>query len=288
MSHRDWKDALAPKVAGSWILHQVLQDAPIDFFVVFSSVVGLGGNAGQANYAAANTFLDALVSHRQSMGLPASVLNLGVMDGVGVLARDAKLLDWSRAGCMRLLSESEMLEGLEVVLRHSRDFEKDQSTGLLNPPLFPIGFSSTKPLVDVGVRPLWSRDSRFRTYANIESSTDHTTQSNIDAIKELLLQVEADPTILDKTSSEDIIKKELIHLIGSHIPHAEGYTQEEWSDIAIDSLMTIEIRNWFRRNLGLEVSVIDITNAGTVGGLSKVTIKALRDKYNPEPGVAPS
>ncbi|MBH8561398.1 SDR family NAD(P)-dependent oxidoreductase [Nostoc sp. CENA67] len=68
---------MAPKVQGAWNLHILSQNQQLDFFVCFSSFTALTGNLGQGNYAAANTFLDALVHYRHKSGLPASSINWG-------------------------------------------------------------------------------------------------------------------------------------------------------------------------------------------------------------------
>jgi acyl transferase domain-containing protein/thioesterase domain-containing protein/acyl carrier protein len=82
---------LAPKAIGAWNLHAALAKAPLDHFVMFSSISALFGSPGQGNYAAANGFLDALAHHRRSLGLPALTVNWGALGEVGILARNPSL-----------------------------------------------------------------------------------------------------------------------------------------------------------------------------------------------------
>ena len=74
---------LRPKVIGGWLLHRLLQDDPLDFFVLFSSAGSLLGQPGQGNYAAANAFLDALAHYRHALGQPALSINWGAWAGEG-------------------------------------------------------------------------------------------------------------------------------------------------------------------------------------------------------------
>jgi acyl transferase domain-containing protein/thioesterase domain-containing protein/acyl carrier protein len=81
----------APKAVGAWNLHAALIKVPLDHFVMFSSISALTGTPGQANYAAANGFLDALAHHRRALGLHALSVNWGSLGLVGVVARNPSL-----------------------------------------------------------------------------------------------------------------------------------------------------------------------------------------------------
>jgi len=86
-SWASFRRVLAPKVDGAWHLHRLTQGAPLDFFVLFSSVASLLGGAGQGNHATANAFEDALAHRRRSTGLPATSINWGSWAGIGSAAR---------------------------------------------------------------------------------------------------------------------------------------------------------------------------------------------------------
>jgi phthiocerol/phenolphthiocerol synthesis type-I polyketide synthase D len=80
------KEVLRPKLAGAWLLHQLLSEEPLDFFVLFSSAASLLSTVGQGNYAAANAFLDSLAHLRRVQGRPALCLNWGPWSEVGFAA----------------------------------------------------------------------------------------------------------------------------------------------------------------------------------------------------------
>lgn len=74
----DLDTVLAPKVKGTFLLHELSLGAPLDFFINFSSTSSVIGSPGQTNYAAANAFLDAFAHYRHQLGLPALTINWGL------------------------------------------------------------------------------------------------------------------------------------------------------------------------------------------------------------------
>src|SRR5262249_7881993 len=103
LGQMDWSKferVIAPKVFGGWLLHEHTKRLKLDHFVLFSSVLSLMGSAGQANYAAANAFLDALGAQRRIEHLPAIVLNFGPLadSGLATLSGDKGRAIWRARG----------------------------------------------------------------------------------------------------------------------------------------------------------------------------------------------
>jgi short-subunit dehydrogenase/acyl carrier protein len=105
-----------PKVRGAYNLHRASENAPLDFFVLYSSVASLLGSAGQAAYCAANACLDALARHRVARGLPATAINWGPVSEVGLAAAAAGRGDRLAARGLTPLSVEEVVLALEQVL----------------------------------------------------------------------------------------------------------------------------------------------------------------------------
>ncbi|MCO5974061.1 SDR family NAD(P)-dependent oxidoreductase [Actinoallomurus sp. WRP6H-15] len=97
------------KVDAAWHLHELTRDRPVRSFILFSSITGITGGAGQANYAAANSFLDALACHRRAQGLPGVSLAWSLWDTGGGMSGGLSPADkarWSRSGYVPLREDN--------------------------------------------------------------------------------------------------------------------------------------------------------------------------------------
>ncbi|MET9293111.1 thioester reductase domain-containing protein [Streptomyces sp. NPDC003077] len=105
LSQERLESVLRPKVDGAWNLHELTKDLNLSAFVLYSSVAGVLGTPGQSNYAAANSFLDALAQHRRAQGLPAVSIAWGLWAGASSMTEhlsEVHLSRMAREG-MRLL-----------------------------------------------------------------------------------------------------------------------------------------------------------------------------------------
>ena len=109
---------LRPKVDAAWNLHELTKDLDLSAFVLFSSLAGQIGTAGQANYAAANAFLDALAEHRDAIGLPATSLAWGLWDQASAITGQLADVDRKRIErlALRALSSSDALGAFDAAL----------------------------------------------------------------------------------------------------------------------------------------------------------------------------
>ncbi|MFG2052917.1 SDR family NAD(P)-dependent oxidoreductase [Micromonospora sp. NPDC048930] len=118
LAEQDWdrfRRVLDPKVHGGWHLHRATEGLDLDFFVLFSAFGALVGSAGQANYLAANAFLDALARHRQARGLPATSVGWGPWAQAG-MAVDRDVLGRLAALGLDALPTAEALAALGMLL----------------------------------------------------------------------------------------------------------------------------------------------------------------------------
>ncbi|KAH7400779.1 hypothetical protein DE146DRAFT_653958 [Phaeosphaeria sp. MPI-PUGE-AT-0046c] len=288
MSHEDWSTPLASKVQGTWTLHQAFQNVPLDFFLLFSSLSGIVGQWGQANYAAANTCLDSFVQYRHGLGLPASVIDVGVMEDVGYVSQNAAVLDMFRAYSMHGLKEVDLLRSIELAIGRSmplaQEAGKYSSSGQVT-----TGLASSKSILDLSNRAVWKRDVRMAMYRNRESAKQSGPSTASEGLKDVLAAVASTPAMLDEKEHTDLLTQEIGKRIRSFMIQSDDAVDVKMtlSDMGVDSLVSIEIRNWWRMGLGLDISVLEIMSAGSIERLGAVAADGLRAKFGPKDGPHP-
>lgn len=108
------QQAFAAKAIGARNLHEITRSQRLDFFVATSSVASVWGGRGQAHYAAANAFVDALIADRRALGLPGTTINYGPWTGANMATDAAR--DWLARGGLRALEPEAALDAAEQLI----------------------------------------------------------------------------------------------------------------------------------------------------------------------------
>ncbi|PWY75027.1 fatty acid synthase S-acetyltransferase [Aspergillus heteromorphus CBS 117.55] len=277
MSYDQWIAPQGPKIGGAWNLHNACSDKQLDFFVLFSSVVGTVGNPGQSNYGASNAFVDAFVTYRRSLGLPASRVTLGAVEEVGNFSRNTRLLELFRAQSRFSLFEKDVIDAFRLALPHTTP---TNPPSLVHPPLdIIVGVTSfLNPGQMDSEKAFFEQDARF----NIPSlmKTNKTTERNQedDILLRLFESIANNPSYLNDPQCESIIIQELGKRVGNFSAQT-GLDDKQVASLPIDSLMGLEVKYWIRRSLDLETSVLEIAQAKTVAGVAALVMSGLQAKY---------
>ncbi|MFJ4541822.1 type I polyketide synthase, partial [Streptomyces tibetensis] len=227
---------LGPKADAARHLHELTGGLDLRAFVLFSSVSGLVGTAGQGNYAAANAYLDALAQHRRAQGLPATSLAWGLWDathGMGATLTPAEIARWERAGMPPLTVE----QGLALF---------DQALNSDAPLLVPVplrlsraGAAEPHPLLR-GLVP-----ARLRRVARA-SGPDAAGESS------WARQIAALPEDERKETVLDLVRTRVAAVLGHSGADAVA-PDRAFNDMGFDSMSGVELRNELARATGLRL-----------------------------------
>ncbi|PWY91664.1 polyketide synthase [Aspergillus sclerotioniger CBS 115572] len=268
MEFLDWTMAVEPKVQGTWNLHHAIR-TNLDFFILFSSYSGIAGQWGQANYAAANTFLDAFVQYRHRQGLAASVIDIGVMGEVGFVSQNRTLLDRLEKSGMHVLTEQDLLDAMALaVARSAPGLSPTPPGAYCNASQILLGVNTTVPISSPANRVAWKRDMRLSIYRNIngahESSASGVSDQN--SLKGFLAACGAHPGILAEEAATTKIAQALASALANFLlrDSASVSLDDSLPKLGVDSLVAMEVRNWIRQQLGVETSVFVLLQSASL------------------------
>ncbi|MFD6949209.1 type I polyketide synthase [Nocardiopsis sp. TSRI0078] len=246
---------LRPKVDAAHHLHRLTEHLDLSAFVLFSSAAGVLGSPGQANYAAANAFLDALAHHRRSRGLAAHSLSWGLWGTLGEMASHLEEADISRLrrlGMARTLTEEEGLDLLDAALACEE------------PHLVPL------PLDLEGMR---SRAARTGQLPPLFRSLVRPPRRRASATG-----AAAGPGLADALAAAGAEEREsmLLELVSTRTAEVLGRPggerldpDQNFLEIGLDSLTAVELRNELRAATGLRLSPSVVLAHPTPVGLAR-------------------
>ena len=270
-------DAVLPaKVDAAWHLHELTRDLPLSAFVLFSSMAGSVGSSGQGNYAAANSFLDALAAHRRALRLPAISLGWGLWDqasgmtgGLDASGR-ARL---SRTG-IKALSSAEALQLFDtamiadeaLLLPAHIDLAALRANAAVLPPMFAeLVATSTRRKVDDSLAATKSKSALAHRLHGLTEDEQHA----------VLL---------------DLVRSHIATVLGNTTPEAID-PDKAFQELGFDSLTAVEMRNRLRAATGLALSptlIFDYPTPSRLAGYFRSELAGIPQDIKAAPAVRPT
>ncbi|MEO5342615.1 MAG: type I polyketide synthase [Gammaproteobacteria bacterium SHHR-1] len=259
IAEQDWasfQQVLAPKVDGSWHLHQATQGRLLDFFVLFSSVASSLGAMGQSNYSAANAFMDSLAEYRHLRGLEALSICWGPWAEVGMATEQANRGERMKAQGLNGIGVQDGLSALATLLQGNSDvatvldidwerFIQGLPEGLAATFLSPLRNKTSAPLNTAGASQAEEGSQRRRITDEIAAASPEQRPSLI----------------------QQFVRKAAVRVMG-YEDMETVQLDARLIDIGFDSLMAVDIRNQLGKSFGLNLPVSLLFDHPTIEDIS--------------------
>jgi acyl transferase domain-containing protein/NAD(P)-dependent dehydrogenase (short-subunit alcohol dehydrogenase family)/acyl carrier protein/ubiquinone/menaquinone biosynthesis C-methylase UbiE/ribosomal protein S18 acetylase RimI-like enzyme len=250
VAERDYRAVLKPKVSGTWYLLEALKGQELEFFAFYSSIGSVIGLPGQASYAAANAFLDALAVRLQSRGVHAVSINWCGWDGTGLA---------KTGGGQRAIAELKLV-GIDSL--HADDAVKQ------------LGIAMTSGSWQAVTIPLVVEAGNTDSFSGIDPQLrDLRRRFSVRPQKAIAAQPEAPPVAdLAGLAGEELGERLRQVVIGSvaellDLRAADVGPDSSFGDLGMDSLLGLEFRKIMQARCGVVLSATLVWNYPTVGAM---------------------
>ena len=246
-----FRRVMSPKVAGAYNLHRASAKLPLDHFVMFSSVAALIGTPGQANYVAANCFLDALAHHRRAAGLPAVSVNWGALSEVGILARNTQIAEHLSAHGVHAIAPAQATAMLGRLLQRQ---------------IAQIGFMCIDWQKALGVESSLSSSPRF---SEVVVASHQQKAGAGETLRALILSAPAAERV-------GLIAMQVGETVASLLRTslAKLDSKRPLKEMGLDSLMAFELLNRLEGQFGISLSTSVISSSSSVDSLAAIVLRS--------------
>ena len=261
MSTDTFQRVLRPKVRGGWLLHRLLKDHPLDFFVLFSSTGSVIAQPGQGNYAAGNAFLDALAHHRRTLGLPAIAIGWGPWS-VGMVEHLKLEQIYTRRGIELITPQA----GMQILARVLGQ-RPAQLTAIS------ANWATARETSPVGTLP-----PMFSLLGGQEGDgATHEAEDESQSLLSQLSEAHADErTAIVSAHLQDTAARVL------QLDPTGFSEQEPLISLGMDSMTAIEVKHRIEAALKVDISVLELLQGATIEGLATRILSSLHfDEADP-------
>jgi len=257
---------MAPKLVAARNLDDLTRELPLDFFVLYSSATTAFGNPGQANYVAANIYLEALAEARRRDGLPALAIGWGAIADAGVLTRDEELRELLQdRGGDGGLTAADALAALERAL----------GAGIVAASATRMDWGRLARLLDLGSFPRLAGFLRRTLGAAGEQERDGSFLAGLEGLDEAARGA----------AVMDLVQGYISEILQWPLERID--VDQPTLELGLDSLMAVELRALLERDLEITLTPALLGQANTIRQLSQVLAGRLGGAGGPEPGADP-
>ncbi|GAB3412746.1 type I polyketide synthase [Flindersiella endophytica] len=262
-------EVLRPKADAAWHLHDLTRDLPLSAFVLFSSLAAVVGNPGQANYVAANSFVDALAHHRRVQGLPAVSLAWGLWETRSAMTAALARTDVARSGRQGILplSTQRGLELFDAALASGRPMlvpAKLDLAALRDPERAASAPAILRSLV---------RPARRRAAA---AGTDASTWPR---------RIAGLPPADRRRTTAGVIRRAAAAILALDGPAAVG-VDATFKDLGFDSLTALELRRRIESDTGIRLPATAVFDHPTPAALTDRLLAELEQATGAAPATS--
>lgn len=216
-------------------------------------------------------------------------MDIGTTAGIGLIGSSDTVDAILQAQSFWFTTEADIVAGLHLAILRSSQLASPVEASL--PFVFKnhitLGLRSSRLLSDEKNRVAWKRDMRMSIARNMDGSTTTAVEANKNGeLETLLSSIESNTSILDEKPTLEILTRTIGKRVYVLMLQSEDDldVKQSLENLGVDSLVTIEIRTWWRRSMGFEVSTLEILNASTIHGLGELAINGLRVKAQKSSG----
>ena len=268
MTLENFNRVTAPKVLGTQLLDQAFHDdTTLDFFIVTSSIASIIGWTGQSNYSAANEWMSSLVCSRRARGVPASTMNIPAVLGVGYAAHaDNFDFDYFESLGHINISEEDLHALFAEAVLSGRPGQAPEIQAQ-------VGMGVNFVPGDLEVKVAHKRDVKFSHFVQREEKRAEAQAVTSSVRVKVQLQIA-------KSQEEAFAVTRDACL--AHLKRLLRITEEESLDDSVglvdqgvDSLVAVDIRAWFLKELGVDVPTLKILGGGSIADLVKAALRKM-------------
>ena len=261
MNEERFRKVLQPKVDGAMFIHEYSRSLSLDYFILFSSISSLIGNIGQANYVAANAFLDTFAHFRKNQGLPATTINLGVLGESGVVARSENLEQILEGAGILSFTNKQVLLGLGRILKKQQSqigfFDLNWKNVAKN-----FGGSGTNLFHEL-----------IKTKANSKEKLSEKQIRNLEELK--AFDANDQHEYMVNLLIEELVK--ILKMTKDQIRPDKGI-----NFLGIDSILSVELIRRINENLAIEIAPMEFLTGPSINQLSTTILDKLNQSSESE------